>query len=193
MLNRLSVKSKLVIIMLLVGLCSAFLVGYLGWSNSRDSLQASILNSSVTIRKEKAAQIEAYFRNLRNQVEILSQNDMVIEASVRFNRTFQQLQDEVPPEEWDKALETYYTEQFFPKLFANLPGQAEYALYRPESQAGLYLQYQYIAANPHPEGEKFLLDKAADGSAYSETHAYYHPRLLEMVKKYGYDDLIIVN
>ncbi|MFN8495314.1 MAG: adenylate/guanylate cyclase domain-containing protein [Caldilineaceae bacterium] len=193
MFNRLSVKSKLTMTLVLVSLISATVIGYLGWQNSRSALTASIMASGVTTRQEKADQIESYFRNMRNQVEILGQNDMIIEAAVRFNRAFAQLENSAIPADYDKALEAYYKNEFFPKLFANLPGQADYELYRPESQAGIYLQYQYIVQNPHPDGEKILLDRATDNSEYSQVHAYYHPRLRELIKKLGYDDLILIN
>lgn len=193
MFNRLSVKSKLTIALVLVSLISATVIGYLGWRNSRAALNTTITARGIANRKEKADQIESYFRNMRNQVEVLGQNDMIIEAAVRFNRAFKQLQNATIPADYDQALEGYYKNQFFPKLFANLPGQADYDLYRPESQAGVYLQYHYIVQNPHPDGEKTLLDSANDESEYSKVHAYYHPRLRDLIKKLGYDDLLLIN
>jgi hypothetical protein len=193
MLKRLSMKTKLVLMLLVVSLISTLVVGLLSWQSSRAALTARSFEQMVAIRRDKAEQIQAYFRKMRDDAEVLSQDDMVVEAMVRFNRAFKQLENQSIPPEWEQALETYYTAQFFPKLFANLPGQSDYTLYRPENQAGLYLQYQYIAANSHPDGEKLLLDKVADGSEYSEVHAYYHPRLRSVAQKLGYADLVLVN
>lgn len=193
MLTRLSVKSKVVLMLVTVGLIAAVVVGILGWRSSRIAISQAILADMTVLRRAKASQIEAHFRNMRYTVEILSENDMVVEAMVRFNRAFQQLENSAVPAEWDAALEAYYTSQFFPKLFANLPGQADYNLYRPQNQAGLYLQYQYIVANRFDEGQKLLLDNAEDGSDYSKVHEYYHPRLRTVVQKFGLDDLILVN
>ncbi len=193
MLNRLSVKSKLVLLLLTVSLVSALVVGIMGWSSSRAALSRTIFDQMTVLRRSKADQVEAYFRNMRYAVEVLSDDDMVVEAMVRFNRSFRQLENSTIPPEWDGALEAYYTSQFFPRLFANLPGQADYTLYRPQSQAGLYLQYQYIVANRFDSGEKLLLDSAEDGSDYSKAHAYYHPRLRNIMRKFGFYDLFLVN
>lgn len=190
---QLSVKSKVVLLLLAVSLLAALLVGFLGWRSSRQALSETILYNITAVRSSKAAQAEAYFRNMRYTVEVLSENDMVVEAMVRFNRAFRQLENNTIPTEWDAALEAYYTSQFFPRLFANLPGQADYNLYRPQNQAGLYLQYQYIVANRFDEGQKLLLDQAEDESEYSKVHGYYHPRLRTLIQKVGFDDLILVN
>ncbi len=193
MLTRLSVKSKVVLMLVGVSLIAALVVGGLGWRSSRLALSQTIFTNMTALRRSKAAQMEDYFRNMRYTVEVLSENDMVVEAMVRFNRDFRQLENSTIPTEWDTALEAYYTSQFFPKLFANLPGQADYNLYRPQNQGGLYLQYQYIVANRFEDGQKLLLDNAEDGSEYSKTHAYYHPRLRTLIQKLGFDDLILVN
>ncbi len=193
MLNRLSVKSKLVLLLLTVSLISALVIGIMGWRSSRSALSRTIFDQMTVLRRSKADQVEAYFRNMRYVVEVISEDDMVVEAMVRFNRSFRQLENSTIPTEWDSALEAYYTSQFFPRLFANLPGQADYALYRPQSQAGLYLQYQYIVANQFDIGEKFLLDAAEDSSDYSKVHAYYHPRMRNIMRKFGFYDLFLVN
>ena len=193
MLTRLSVKSKVVLMLVTVSLLSALVVGLLGWRSSRLALSQTIFTNMTAVRRSKAAQMEAYFRNTRYAVEVLSENDMVVEAMVRFDRAFRQLENSAIPEEWNAALEAYYTSQFFPKLFANLPGQADYNLYRPQNQAGVYLQYQYMVANRFESGQKFLLDSAVDGSNYSKVHAEYHPRLRTLTQKLGFYDLFLIN
>lgn len=193
MLKRLSVKSKVVLMLLSVSLLSALVVGILGWRSSRTALSRTIFDNMTAIRRGKAEQLEAYFRNMRYAVEVLSEDDMIIEAMVRFNRAFRQLENETIPQEWDAALEAYYTSQFFPRFFANLPGQADYDLYRPQNQAGLYLQYQYIVANRFEIGEKQLLDDADDSSEYSDVHRYYHPRLRNLMQKLRFYDIFLIN
>ncbi|MCB0064921.1 MAG: hypothetical protein KDE19_22510 [Caldilineaceae bacterium] len=190
---RLSVKSKVVLMLVSVSLISALVVGILGWRNSRLALSRTIFANLTALRHNKADQVDAYFRNMRYTIEVLSENDMIVEAMVRFNRAFRQLESSTISPEWDGALEAYYTSQFFPRLFANMPGQADYNLYRPQNQAGLYLQYQYIVANRFEVGEKLLLESAGDGSEYSRAHAYYHPRLRNLLHKFGFYDLFLVN
>ncbi len=54
-----------------------------------------------------------------------------------------------------------------------------------------YLQKHYITDNPHPTGEKEKLDKAADGSAYSDLHAERHPWIRQFLQERGYYDIFL--
>lgn len=189
-----SLKSKLILLLLLVSLISAAVFGFLGWRNNRSTVTDLYFGALVAIRRSKADQLEAYFHSMRSQVETLSENDMVIDAMIAFNKSFRTLRNQSIPTNIEKGLENYYTTQFFPKLFANLPGEAEYGLYRPADPAGVYLQYHYVAANPYStDAEKALLDDAKDGSDYSAAHAYYHPRLRNIIKRLGFYDILLIS
>ena len=54
------------------------------------------------------------------------------------------------------------------------------------------LQYQYIAANPHPLGSKLNLDRANDGSRYSELHGALHPYLRTALRQFGLYDIFLI-
>lgn len=60
---------------------------------------------------------------------------------------------------------------------------------RPEQQ----LQSLYIHNNPHPIGDRDLLDFARDGSSYSLKHAQYHPVFRSILIERGYYDLFLFN
>lgn len=52
----------------------------------------------------------------------------------------------------------------------------------------------YRQENPHPEGQKALLERAnGDTSLYTDTHALYHPWYRDFVKKRGYEELYLVD
>lgn len=191
--SQLSVKSKLIIMLLVVSLGAALTIGYLGWRSSRTALQTASFNQLTSVRASKAYQIETYFQNMRNQVETLSKAESTAGAMVRFNRAFRQLDQTAVPSTWHETLDSYYENEFFPRLAPNISGEPTLAVYKPESQAGNYLQYYYIAANENPVGEKHLLDDAADGSEYSDVHHRYHPFFRELIEKFGYYDLFLID
>ncbi|MCB0083224.1 MAG: hypothetical protein KDE47_19920, partial [Caldilineaceae bacterium] len=62
---RLSVKSKVVLMLVAVSLISALVVGILGWRNSRLALSRTIFANMTALRHNKADQVDAYFRNMR--------------------------------------------------------------------------------------------------------------------------------
>ncbi|MEP3279359.1 MAG: methyl-accepting chemotaxis protein [Stappiaceae bacterium] len=53
------------------------------------------------------------------------------------------------------------------------------------------LKKAYIDENPHPIGEKQLLDKAETGSHYDVVHAKFHPIFREIQESGGYYDLFL--
>ncbi len=55
------------------------------------------------------------------------------------------------------------------------------------------LQKLYIDANPNPAGERQKLDAATDGSAYSASHADFHPWLRKLLETRGYYDLFLIS
>jgi methyl-accepting chemotaxis protein len=54
------------------------------------------------------------------------------------------------------------------------------------------LRDAYIFKNPHPLGEKHKLDAANDGSAYSKTHAQFHPWFRNLLEARGYYDIFLI-
>lgn len=60
-------------------------------------------------------------------------------------------------------------------------------------QPGDRLRTLYIEDNPNPLGEKDKLDAASDGSAYSNTHALYHPWLRTFLRARGYYDIFLID
>src|SRR3546814_5139589 len=46
---------------------------------------------------------------------------------------------------------------------------------------------------PHPVGERHKLDTANDGSAYSTSHARFHPWLREFLEARGYYDVFLIS
>jgi methyl-accepting chemotaxis protein len=53
------------------------------------------------------------------------------------------------------------------------------------------LQAAYITDNPHPVGEKHLLDQAASGQMYDSIHGSYHPWFRELQESNGYYDVFL--
>src|SRR5262249_42353372 len=90
-------------------------------------------------------------------------------------------------------LRKYYQESFIPALGKATGSEPELNTLLPETNAGRYLQYQYIANSPFPVGEKSGLMHSDDGSAYSELHEKYHRALKSMFTDLGFIDLYLVD
>ncbi|WP_421852366.1 methyl-accepting chemotaxis protein [Oricola sp.] len=55
------------------------------------------------------------------------------------------------------------------------------------------LQRRYITENPHPTGEKHVLDAADNGDTYDTAHAQYHPRMRKLLETHGFYDIFLFN
>ncbi|MEM8638714.1 MAG: adenylate/guanylate cyclase domain-containing protein [Cyanobacteria bacterium P01_G01_bin.54] len=97
------------------------------------------------------------------------------------------------PESWDQVIDQYYTDEFVRRLTQNIPGNPVLDTYRPTTRAARYLQYHYIANNPQAVGEKNQQQDAGDGSTYSQVHRKYHQNFDEIIQKFGYYDLFLID
>ncbi len=187
--SQLSLRSKLLLILLILSLGSILVLGYLGWNTSREAITEAVLKHLTSVRASKAYHIESYMRVLRHQVSSWGEDEMIIRAMVRFNKTFKQLEFELIPKEWEEAIDEIYVKDFFPRLAKFKSGEPSLEFYKPESTASHYLQYWYIANSEYAVGEKYSMDHPGDESAYSEWHEHYHPLFLNLIQRFGYEAL----
>ena len=193
--RQLRIKSKLTIALLVVTLGSTAIVGILTWNRAKSILTQRIFNQLTSVRAAKSAQIESYFQFINNQIETLSEDRMIVTAMVDFNQAFNQLNQSalIISPTWDRLIKTYYIKEFFPRLSKNIEGRPVFELYAPKTKVAQYLQYHYIANNSHSVGKKDELMAATDGSEYSTVHGKYHKILRNLIKKFGYYDLFLIN
>ncbi|MFB8789206.1 MAG: adenylate/guanylate cyclase domain-containing protein [Potamolinea sp.] len=191
--NRISIKSKLQLMLLMISLGSILVVGYLGWSWAKNALKETLFNQLTSVRSSKAYQIESYFNNLRHHVETLAEDRMVVEAMEEFNKAFKELDSKSIPSDWDLATEKFYKSDFLPKLSKSISGEPDYTTYQPISKSARYLQYHYLAKNSYPTGKKDQLLDAKDKSNYSKIHAKYHDNFQNLIKKFGYHDFFLID
>jgi len=183
-LNRLSIRTKLMALLLGVSLGSLSIAGVLSWLRFRSAFEEQIFEHLTSVRAAKGDRLESYMRQLRSHIETLSEDRMLVAAMVEFNAAYQALQNEIIPAGWSKSIEKYYTSEFLPKLAENVPGDQLLSNYLPSTQASQYLQYYYIAGNASAIEQK---------GNYSELHDKYHPILLNLQEKFGYGNLFLID
>ncbi len=191
--NWLSIKSKLIVMLLTVSSSSILVTAYLGYQSGKSNLTDRVFNQLTSVRASKAYQIESYFKTIRNHIQTLSNDPSVGIAITEFTNAYRQL-DTVPlPVDASSKLTAYYQNEFLPKLAQTEQGSPVLNSFLPEAIASNYLQYHYIANNSNPIGKKHLLDKANDSSEYSRLHSRYHPIFRNIIEKFGYYDLFLID
>jgi len=191
--NWLSIKSKLIVMLLTVSSSSIVVTAYLGYQSGKSNLTDRAFNQLTSVRASKAYQIESYFKTIRNHIQTLSNDISVGTAIIEFTNAYRQLESVSLPADNSQKITAYYQNEFLPKLAKTEQGSPVLNSFLPESTASNYLQYHYIATNPNPIGKKHLLDKANDGSEYSRIHERYHPIFRNIIEKFGYYDMFLID
>lgn len=191
--NWLSIKSKLIVMLLTVSSSSILVTAYLGYQSGKSNLTDRVFNQLTSVRASKAYQIESYFKTLRNHVQTLSNDLSTAAAIAEFSNAYRQLDNGTLPTDASQKINGYYQNEFLPKLALTEQGSPVLSSFLPESTASNYLQYHYIANNPNPVSKKQLLDQANDSSEYSRIHQRYHAKFRNIIEKFGYYDLFLID
>ena len=184
---------RLFAILTLLGAIAVLVTGVLGYVRARDALEQAIYNQLTTARELKARQVETYFRSIHAELRLLATSKMVVEAARGFRGAFGELDREPLSDDMRGKVSDWYIAHFLPEISRVLGKEPPLADYLPVGSGAIYLQYQYIVANPHPAERRRLLDDAGDGSSYSKLHAVYHPLMRAAATTLGFDDFMIAD
>ena len=193
LLNHISIKSKLIVMLLVVSGSSILVTAYVGYQSGKSNLNKRVFDQLTSVRASKAYQIESYFKNIRNHTETLSEDPSITAAMRSFTDAYQKLQTEKIANPINSKINQYYNQEFLPRLIKSTGGSPIVESYTPKVAASQYLQYHYIANNPNPIGKKQQLSDPKDGSDYTEVHKRYHPIFRNIIKKFGYYDMFLID
>lgn len=174
---------------------TSLIVGRESLNSSRAAIEAQAREALIAQRASKAGQITDYFDSLSNQVKVLAAAPEVVSAMRELPAAYDNSVVSIAdlPEERAR-LARYYTADFMTEFEKRNTGRklnmAQTVADLPD--IAMNLQYQYIAANPHPLGSKSNLDKANDGTRYSELHGALHPFLRTSLRQFGLYDIFLI-
>lgn len=194
-IKNMSLKSKLVLVMLLAANVPIIISGVLYHSKASSALYEQAINQLISVRDIKRKQIEDKFINTGKQVVDLSSNLMVITATNIFIDKSKTMLDDMMLEPEDIAgyreeLKKYYQE----KLGGKLAGmQGDVSRWLPKSDFGVLLQYFYLLKNEKGYDAGAQLNAGSDDSVYSSMHEQYHAPLRSFAGRFGFDDILIAD
>ena len=123
---------------------------------------------------------------------------MTIGAIDAFRRAFHGLGKETGLSDTELSgyrtkLEQFYRNSFGAELSRQSGEQANIGTLLPDEAPVIISQYNYIADNPNPLGNKHQLDAAPGASRYSEIHNKYHHVFRDYLERFGYYDIFLVD
>ncbi len=204
--HSLSIKSLLLLMLLLVSVGSNVVVGVIGYVNGTESLTRAANDRLVEVRDARAREIVSLFDTIESSLLLASRDSAVVDAATAFASAFAELEDEaiaaeavaaaggaedaVLTPEQEAELVAYFTDDFGARLNEATGEEADASSFIPSSAAARYLLYHYTV----PGGEEASsVDDAGDGSRWSEVHAEYHDYLRRLARLSDYPGLVLIS
>ena len=191
--------NRLLLALLAVSLIPLALMGIATYRSAANSLTAEVFAKLETVRTITAKSVERYFQTLHDEIRVLSEDRMAIDACKQFQAAITTVladntADDKAVARARRELDSYYVGEFateYRKRASSEPVTIPYV--EALDDTGAYLQNLYLRNNEHPIGSKLLLDAADDQSTYSKVHASFHPLFRSILQKYGLADLFLID
>ncbi len=191
--SRLSIQSKIMLMLLAVSIASILVISYVGYTSGKEAILENIYYQITELRNSRSRQIQSYFNYVQNQAITLAEDPTVIEAMESFNQSFNQLENEDISSKMVSEIWYFYQQEFIPRLQRNVDGNPAVLSYFPKKIISRYLQYHYLVKNPYPLEKKNSLDMANDGSEYSKIHQKFHDFFRSITTRFDYKNLVLVD
>ncbi|MGZ4764398.1 MAG: adenylate/guanylate cyclase domain-containing protein [Ilumatobacteraceae bacterium] len=191
-MSRVSIQSKLLVMLLITSVLSAAVVGLIGYSSGRASLQASVFDRMTEIRQSQTRQLQSKFADLTNSLVVYSRGEAARQAMDAFAAGFNQLQNSSIDPAQQQSITNYYNNVFAKVEDAQTGRTVDVKGLLPTSNAQRYLQANYMAPNADPR-EAIKDDDARDGSPWSAANAQFNDFFREIVTRFGFEDALLID
>ncbi len=191
-LSRISIQSKLLVMLLVTSILSSAIVGFIGYQSGRNSLRASVFDALTEIRQSQTRQLASQLSDLRNSLVVYTRGSTTTEAIEAFTAAFDQLTNATISPAQQQAIVDYYNKQFAPAEGEQTGDEIEIDALLPTTNAQKYLQANYTT--PFTDWDQALkFDDAHDGSAWSAASAKYNDFFREIVTRFEFEDALLLD
>lgn len=203
-------KTKIVAVLLTCGLVPLVTSGIISYQKASSALThvnregekgltKKTESQLVAFRETKKTQLQTYFGTLKNLVLSMSEDRMVVEGIQKLDETSHDWLkigfEQQNLEEMRRELAGYYRSDFateFKKQNGGNEPNVEGYMSKVD-ELGVLMQRNFIAANPHPLGQKQKLDAAVVDSKYNQLHAQLHPIFRNYLERFGLYDVFLID
>jgi len=188
----LSIRSKLLLLLMVSGLAAALAISAIGYIRSDQALRAAVWDQLLAVRETKKADIIRYLDAQERAFGVLAAQGQVQQALPEF-RAAVALEGALPATTEQSALADFYQSDILPNLpEAQRPLSPDILL--PTEPQGMRLQQRYIAANPNASGKRDLFEgPQGTPDAYDAVHKAYHAHFLNMMRALELYDIFLID
>jgi PAS domain S-box-containing protein len=186
-----TIKSKLLVLFLLVGIIPIGIVSIIEYRSAVNTLQDKAFNQLNSIRNIKRDNIETYFGQLKSEIKSLADNPITLQAFKELRTGFHQIGTQQPTQNQEQVLAQFYREQFIPRLADKILNNKEArfskidieALFPKTDNKAIILQSAYIT--------KLSNQQAA--IPYASIHQKYHSFFANFRATFNYYDIFLID
>ena len=187
-------RGQLLVLLIILTLVPLIIMSWVSYFSAQGALRTQATNQLISVRETKRSELVTYFATIHGQVLSLSESTMVVDAMQEFSNGFEGLANIQQSAEVTERLESYYQDEFIPRLNENLLEPQSAETYLPTSANTISLQHFFISRNPNPIGEKdSMVTSPLAPPEYSEPHRHYHPIFRSYLERFGYYDIFLVD
>ncbi|BBX07894.1 adenylate/guanylate cyclase domain-containing protein [Mycolicibacterium aichiense] len=191
LLARVSIQSKLILMLVLCTMLAAAVVGAIAFEVGRTSLRTAVFSRLIEIREAQSRALEGQFGDLKNSLVIYSHGTSTSDALAAFTAGFNQLDNvAISPAQWQGVLAYYDT--FIKQTEQQSGTQLDAAALLPTAPAQRYLQANYTARLPTDDAAIAMGD-AGDGSQWSAANARYQDFFRQIATRFGFQDALLLD
>ena len=188
----LSIRSILLIMLLLVSTGSSVVVGLIGYNNGKNALEDAAFRQLIEVRDSRAREIVSLFDSMENTLTLVARGESAAEALSAFTAGFQELEQTELTDEQRAELETYYTDDFGARLAEAYDETVDVQTFVPTGAAESYLELNYTVPFSNFT-DAIAVEDAGDGSAWSAAHATYHDFFRRMTELFRFEDVLLID
>jgi class 3 adenylate cyclase len=197
-MRQLSIRSKIILTLLLTGLACLATAGIIGYQSAAKALSESVERQLIAQREGKKRRVESYIANELRFTKAVGSNPQTVEAAKDLIDAFRDMHADLKADPSGAQADTavlvdWYTKEFLPRIDKVAGSHTPLEGLMPTDPVARRLQADYIARNPNPTGQKVLLEAAPGGSRYDAVHARYHAAMKRIADTVGFHDINVMD
>jgi class 3 adenylate cyclase len=189
-LSRLSIQSKIMVMLLVSSLASLAVICVVEYVSGRRALLPAASERMVELREAQKRAMEMLFADLTNSLVVYSSGSTAIEAVQAFTAGFDQLADATIDPGQQQSLVTFYKDKLIKPIQQTTGDKLSIDAVLPDSNAQKYLQVHYTVPS---FGAPAAPDDAGDGSAWSAANARFNNYFREIATRFEYRDAMLLD
>ncbi len=191
-LSRVSIQSKLILMMVLCTVLAATVVGGIAFQAGRTQLRNAVFNRLTEVRESQTRALRGQLEDLKSSLIIYTHGAVTRDALEAFSTGFNQLSNaQINPAQWQNIVD-YYNNSFIKETEQYSGTKLDAAALLPTSNAQRYLQANYTALRKDADNA-ITINDARDGSQWSAANAKYQDFFRQIVTRFEFEDALLID